>query len=98
MNREEMKKSTDEAINDPQVGDRFHEMYSYWVYVVKVTKKFVWTMHASPPCEFPKDGKLIKRKREDFKKYYEYGSIAGCWVDLSDRGNDVKGWMDVKRA
>jgi hypothetical protein len=28
---------TMEALKDPQVGDRFHEMYSFWLFILAVT-------------------------------------------------------------
>jgi hypothetical protein len=70
---------THEAMINPMVGDRFHEMYSHWVYVVKVNRKHVWVMSASPPCQFPRDGILKKYTRDEFINYYSYNSpsLAG---------------------
>lgn len=95
---EQMRALTDEAMKNPRKGDRFHEFFTHWVYVIKVTKKFVWTMSASAPCEFPKDAKLEKRTREKFIDYYSYHGSSLYWVDLCDRGNNVEGWLNVKRA
>ncbi len=88
--------NTHEAMLNPRKGDRFQEFYSHWVYVVKVSKYSVWTMSASAPCTFPKDGKLEKRSREEFKKYYAYQSPNlpnKYWIKLCDRDNDVSGWV-----
>lgn len=84
---------TEQAFMDPQIGDRFHEMYSFWVYVVARTGNYITTMEASPPCEFPKDGKVQSYLLEDFRKRFSYESIPGYWVALRDRGNDVSGWL-----
>jgi hypothetical protein len=83
------------AMCQPAVGDRFQEFYSFWVYVVKVTRWSVWTAEASPPCVFPEDAKLIKRSRKDFIKHFSYKSTNlpdKHWVTLCDRGNCVHDW------
>jgi hypothetical protein len=87
---------THKAMMNPKVGDRFEEFYTHWVYVIKVTRLFVWTMSASVPCTFPQDGKLEKRTKTDFRKYYSYhNSLENkYWVSLCDRGNNTDGWMD----
>lgn len=84
------------AMTHPKVGDRFQEFFSYWVYVVKVTRKRVWIMYASCPCEFPKDGKLEKLSRQEFIKKYSYDGPDmkdKYWIQLCDRDNNVKGWV-----
>lgn len=97
---EEIERLTHEAMLDPQVGDRFCEMYTHWVYVVKVTKKYVWTLAASAPCSFPEDGDLVKRTREDYIHYYSYKSPNlkdKYFVQLVDRNRNVMGWYTKKR-
>lgn len=100
MNHEEIVNNTHEAMLDPQVGDRFHEFFTHWVYVVKVTDKYIWTLAASAPCEFPKDGILIRSKKDEFREYYSYKCASlpnKYWVDLCDRGKDVSGWFESKK-
>lgn len=54
----EQKKKTEELIKNPKVGMRFHEMFSYWVYVIQIlpgggviTREF--SGHpANPPADF----------------------------------------------
>lgn len=89
----EIAHRTQEALLDPQVGDRFHEMYSFWVYVVSVVDNRVITMEANPPCEFPNDGKVWSGTKEEFKKRFYYDSIDEPWIMLSNRGSDVSGWV-----
>ena len=89
--------ATDAAIKDPRAGDRFHEMYAFWIYVVHVEGDTVVTMEASPPCEFPKDGNVVVQTREEFKLRLSYGVIPGYWVRLADRGNNVAGWWRPKK-
>lgn len=90
---EQGDKATAEAMDDPRIGDRFSEFYSFWLYVVDRDGDHITTMEASPPCEFPKDAKLAKYSLVDFRKRFAYGSIPGYSIRLVDRGNDVSGWI-----
>ena len=90
MNYTAMERKTCEALADPIAGDRFHEMYSFWMYVVKVTKRSVTVMEASPPCVFPEDARVREITRAEFQCHYGYPSP---WILLADRGNDVSGWL-----
>lgn len=86
---------THEAMVDPQEGDRFHEMYQYWMYVVKVNRFHIWVVSASSPCKFPEDGMPKKFSKKDFVEFYSYDSKykpKRYWIELADRGNDVKDW------
>ena len=83
---------TDEAMKNPQVGDRFSEMYNFWVYVIDVDGDIVATMEAFPPATLPRDGIVKTQTKEDFIKRFAYDNIPGYWVQLIDRGNDVEGW------
>ena len=89
-------KKTHEAMLDPRVGDRYHEMYNHWMYVVKVSYFFVWTISMSSPCIFPQDGVIEKWTRWGFRKHFSYKirSLSNrYWMTLADRGNDVEGWI-----
>ena len=95
---EEMELKTHEAMMNPKVGDRFEEFYTFWMYVVKVSRWHVWTMSASAPCEFPKDGKIEKRTKKEFRKHFSYQTKAPelknkYWICLCDRNNNVKNWI-----
>jgi hypothetical protein len=85
-----MEKPTEDAMNDPQVGDRFSEMYNFWMYVVHRDGDTVVTMEGSPPCEFP--NKPVTYTLDQFKSRFAYGNIPGYWVRLVDRENNVMGW------
>lgn len=89
------KRATAEAFWDPQVGDRFDEMYSYWVYVVGRDGDTVTTLEAGAPCSFP-DGETIKAWRgsiDEFSDRFAYGSIIGFSIYLNSRGENVTGWL-----
>ena len=88
------ERKTIEAINDPRPGDRFTEMFAFWLYVVKVTPSEVVTMEANPPCTFPEDGRIRIQTREEFLERLSYSNIPGTWVRLVDRDNDVSGWLE----
>ena len=87
------KAETMAAINDPQVGDLFHEQYSFYLYVVARDGDMVTTMEASPPCTFPDDGKVHVQTVSAFIQRVSYESIPGSWVRLRSRGNAVEGWL-----
>lgn len=78
---EEMKAATAEHMAHPRIGDRFHEMYSYWVHVVAVEPQIVVECY-SPPVQQPK--KRTFATVEDFKRAYAYGSIPGYTVQYCD--------------
>lgn len=87
---EKMEESTLEHMNKPQKGDRFHEMYSFWVYVWDILPDgSIVTHEASPPCEFPKDATVkIYPSKAAFKKRFQYPSIPDKfwvkWENTSD--------------
>lgn len=81
------------AFDNPKVGDRFHEMCSFWVYVVAVHKEWIGILEASGPCTLPEEGKVSFMTKEDFKKRYAYGGMPGYCIHFCDSDNDVKGWV-----
>ena len=87
------KEATERALADPQVGDRFHEMYSFWLYVIRRDGDIVTTMEVSPPATLPDDGKVRIQTVTELRERLAYGNIPGYWVRLRDRGNNVAGWV-----
>lgn len=89
----EIVADTEAAFEDPRVGDRFSEMFAFWVCVVDVGAQSVTVMQGGGhPSRFP--GRLKVRAfptRAAFRKAYAYP--PGYWVKLEDRGNDVTGWL-----
>lgn len=57
MDYEEMKKETTQRVLAPSVGDRYHEMFSFWRYVVHIDYYGdgdifrIYAMDFSPPCD-----------------------------------------------
>ena len=96
MEWKKRKKLTMEALKDPREGDRFSEMLSFWVYVVKVTKSTIYTLEGNPPITFPDDAELKMQSREEFLKRFTYDRIEGAWLLLEDRDNNVGGWFESK--
>jgi len=90
-----MDEKTHEAMIRPKKGDRFHDCYCHWVYVVKTSFFHVWVMSSSAPCVFPEDATLMKLTRRKFIKKYAYGDHMKneYSIKLADRGNDVEGWV-----
>lgn len=83
---------TDIAVNDPQPGDLYSELYSFWLYVIAVAADTVVTMEGSPPVTFPDEGRVRIQTKAEFKKRLSYESIPGYWVMIHSRGNNVEGW------
>ncbi len=89
---------TAEAMRDPQVGDRYNEMCTFWVYVIHVERDLVVTMEGNGPCRFPRDGKVQEQSRSEFKRRFSYRNAEGYWVRLVDRGNNVVGWYNAQET
>ncbi|HEV8176911.1 MAG TPA: hypothetical protein VGP44_04415 [Gemmatimonadales bacterium] len=76
-----------EALRDPQPGDRWHEMLSYWLYVVDREGDLVTVQYCGAPCTFPGDA------TEETLSVAEWREKSPGWVDaLLDRGHDVTTW------
>jgi hypothetical protein len=80
-----------EAAADPQPGDLWSEMCSYWLHVVAREGDQVTCLHAGGPCTFPQDGKLWEGT---------VAAFAAEWstYSLYERGIDVSGWLSRWRA
>lgn len=83
----------EQIIADPQVGDRFHEMYHFYGYVVARSGDSVAIMTASVPCAFPEDGELAHHTVGSLREYLSYNGIPGYWVTSGGRGHNVAGWF-----
>ena len=74
------QKQTDEHMQAPQAGDRFTEMYVYWVWIEKADEYGVVAVET--------DKGKWKRKRwysiEDFRNTYSYGISHNYWVHYVD--------------
>jgi hypothetical protein len=106
--------ATAEAFADPRPGDRFQEMYSWWMVVVSAGPEGVKVMSGSGPVNlrrgrFP-DGEIVEPFPEraevrwyatagDFRDAHRYGSIPGYDMMLADRGKvDVTGWLERAKS
>lgn len=95
-NWDEMVKATVAGIEAPEPGMAFHEMFSFWRVVLRVTETHVWHLDVSPPCVVPPDGKLVVDTKERWKKRMYYESMPGRPIELiSPRRWNVDGWADV---
>lgn len=93
MQENERTKQTMEALENPRVGDRFTEMYSYWMFVLEVRNETVTFISASVPCSLPEDGIVETLSREDFVKKFSYAVLPGAWVTLKNHDHNVAGWL-----
>lgn len=83
------------AMADPQIGDRFTEMGTFWIYVVAREGARLWTVEANSPCQLPRDGKLREMNVCDFRQRFRYAKLPGYWARLCGRGHDVAGWRTI---
>lgn len=83
---------TTERILNPRVGDRFTEMYSFWMYVVHIEevngRKIIYTAHFHPPCDVgPNDAKIYRHTQEGYQTHYFYGTgelVTKSWMNYVD--------------
>jgi|SRR3990167_9907228 len=76
----EWRKQTEEHMLSPQVGDRFTEMYAYWVWIEKVDEYGVVAFESQ-------NGEWRRRiwpTQDAFRKTYAYGLFRGYWVHYID--------------
>ncbi len=90
------EKATKHNLLNPRVGDRYSEMFAFWVYVVAVTEDFVAVVEAHPPCTLPDDGKLryFENSRVMEQAYAYGGTTTGHFIRYQDN-NDVSGWYEA---
>lgn len=86
---EQMKAATEQAFAKPQVGDRFHEMYSIWMYVVEIEDDgHIVTAHGH---SFPQEATFLRFASADaLRAHWRY-------MLLASRGEDVTGWRAAAR-
>ncbi len=79
-------KEADEAtaghMKHPLPGDRFHEMYSFWMHVIGRRGPAVAVREYIGP---DKTQVRVFLNNADFQKAYSYGSIPGFWIMYRDR-------------
>lgn len=95
---EDSHEETEQAVNDPQPGDRFTEMYTFHLYVVERKGDYVTTIECGAPATLPDDGIIRTQSLECFKKRLSYGTIAGYWVRLVCRGADISWYTERKKG
>lgn len=87
--------TTDEtalAMENPQPGDHFTEMYSFHVIVVAVDADHIITAEGN--AKFPQNAKFHRQTLDEFRRYFGYDEIPGYWIRLYRRGINVDGWLD----
>lgn len=91
-----METVTEQAMANPQIGDRFQEMFTHWVYVCDRTKEDIITTVEGQGngMGFPQDAKVRQYKSvAAFQEKFRFITMPGYCIALHDRGNDVQGWI-----
>ena len=74
--------ATQQHMIDPQVGDRFQEMLSHWVWVISRAASTV-TVICGPSARGPWETITFPTVKA-FRHYYAYKGIPGYWVMYHD--------------
>lgn len=96
-------KETWAAIIDPQPGDLFTEMYSFWLHVLDRNKYTVKVLIAHGGDTVPPDGKVAEVPLDIYKQFMEYGEHLPekSWCTLVKRDQDftefLKSWDNFKK-
>lgn len=77
LNWDELQQLTNDHMANPQVGDMFQEMYSFWVKVVERSNDQVKTLEGNDTLIKQWSGTV-----EEFQKRFAYGSIPGYSLSL----------------
>lgn len=91
-----MSDETSLHMENPQFGDRFHEMYSFWVHVIKRDGDKISVREYHPPCAVPVDGKRRDFESiEAFKTAYAY-STPGLGYTVLYSDNKASDWEPME--
>lgn len=86
MNYEDIKKLSLEAAADPQPGDAWHEMFSFWMHVIDRQGDVVTLLLLGPSRTIANwDSERQIQTVAEFKKWVSYTSIEGTWCHISQR-------------
>lgn len=89
------ERATSAAMQDPQPGDQFTEMYAVFVFVLKRNWDLVTFLEAMGPCNLPEGGKVYTMTLDGFRAKYAYGhGVPGYCISLIKRGEDYSGWAE----
>lgn len=81
-----------EAAASPEVGMGFHEMYSFWVFVVEVTEHVIQVVRGGGhPSWFPECGTVANVPRAEFSDYVKYEYLADVRYDVAGWGARAEG-------
>lgn len=88
---------TEEAMRNPVVGDRFHEMLTHWYYICAVAPDgCITTVEGTGNgIGFPKEAKVRQYKDvATFQEKFKFITMPGYFIQFYDRGNNVEGWIE----
>lgn len=95
----EVQRKTHDALLDPQIGDHFHEMAAFHVFVVHRWGQYVITMEANPPCTLPRDGVVKMQTVAELRKRFSSGTKPEqYWIELIERNINVEGWREAAKS
>jgi len=92
MSALEYIKMTPEKMKNPQVGDYFSEMMSFYVFVLKYEGDQVTYMEARAGQTIPRDGKLVISSYQEFHDRFQYdsdGMKGKYWVNYRGQYSEI---------
>lgn len=85
-----------QALEDPQPGDRWSEMFSCNLFVVGRVFDRVLVLHRFTGDTAPDDGTPAVWTLEEFKAHLTYANSEQTWMRLVQRGINVGDWWKGK--
>lgn len=85
MNYQQIQDLTNNKVLNCQfeIGDIFHEMYSFFVYIIGVGDTMVTTLEGHPSD--PSSMKIKQSTKEELKSRLMYSTKDSCWVLWSEK-------------
>jgi len=95
-----MRNISKEALDNPQIGDHWTEMFSWDLFVVGIEGDLIFSLEGARPLTFPADGIPKIRTRKEFTNFFTYKTsgygFSGIWGQCIERGKNVENWMSLK--
>lgn len=88
MSYSQKKEETNNRVNNLtyELGDRFHEMFSYWICVISINGDMITTIEGHPSNAL--NMSIKTSTKENLSKRLRYTSLDDCWVVYCDTDID----------
>jgi hypothetical protein len=102
MSALEDRKMTPEKMKNPQAGDYFSEMLSFYCFILKHEDGQVIYMEARAGQTIPRDGKIVISSYQEFHDRFQYDSESmkgQYWVDYNGQYSEItiNEWLEYHK-